>query len=104
MNDELPHTDSAALRVAEGWLELGSHAEAGEAIEDVSFASRNHRPCSYSAAASIGQRSNPSRFFKIPLGWQITIGHKCAVVTRTRILFKQRFRTQKSPKHFPEAP
>ncbi len=42
MNGELPSADTAALRAAEGWLELGNNHEAAEAIEEVGFAYRNH--------------------------------------------------------------
>ncbi len=38
----LPEGDAAAIRAAEGWLELGNPTEAGNAVEDVSFSNRNH--------------------------------------------------------------
>lgn len=40
----LPDSDAAALRTAEGWLDLGDVNEAAEAVEEVSFVQRNH-PC-----------------------------------------------------------
>jgi predicted Zn-dependent protease len=38
----LPEEDAAAIRIAEGWLELGNPNEAGNAVEEVSFTNRNH--------------------------------------------------------------